>query len=150
MSEYFPKPKCLRANLKVELDLSNYATKAELKNTTGVDTSDFGKKTDLANLKSDVGKLDIDKLKAKVDQLDIGKLENTPVDLSKLSNVVKNYVVKITKCNELVKKVKNIKTTDTSDLVKKLTITQKLMKLKIKLLLIMIMLNILLLKNLIN
>ena len=63
MSEYFLKLKSLGANVKVELDLSNYATKADLKNATGVDTSDFAKKTDLANLKSDVDKLDIDKFK---------------------------------------------------------------------------------------
>ena len=44
MSEYFPKPKSLGANVKVELDLSNYATKADLKDETGVDTSDFDKK----------------------------------------------------------------------------------------------------------
>ena len=43
MSEYFPKPKSLGANVKVELDLSNYATKADLKNATEVDTSSFGK-----------------------------------------------------------------------------------------------------------
>ena len=49
--------------MKVELDLSNYATKANLKNATGVDTSDFAEKTDLANVKSDVDKLSIDKLK---------------------------------------------------------------------------------------
>ena len=60
----FSEPKSLGANIKVELHLSNYATKADLKNATGVDTSDFAKKTDLANLKSDVDKLDIDKLKS--------------------------------------------------------------------------------------
>ena len=91
-------------------------------------SSDFAKKTDLVNLKSDVDKLDIDKvknvptdlsnLKSKVDKLEIGKLETTPVDLSKLSNVVKNDVVRKTEYNELVKKVNNINTTDTSDLVK--------------------------------
>ena len=63
INEYFPKPKSLGANVKVELDLSNYATKADSKNATGVDTSDFAKKTDLAYLKSNVGKLDIDTLK---------------------------------------------------------------------------------------
>ena len=63
MTEYFPKPKSLEANVKVELDLSNYATKAGLRNVTGVDTSDFAKRNDLANLKSDEDKLDIDKLK---------------------------------------------------------------------------------------
>ena len=63
MSEYFPRPKSLEANVKVQLDLSNYATKADLKNATGVDTLDSAKETDLANLKSDVDKLDIDNLK---------------------------------------------------------------------------------------
>ena len=89
----------LEANLRIELDLSNYATKADAKNSTGVDTSDFAKETDLANLKSDVDKLDIDKLKtlstnlsnlkSKVDKLDVDKLVSVPVDLSKLSDVVK-------------------------------------------------------------
>ena len=65
MSEYFPKPKCLGANVKVELGLSTYATKADLKNSTSADTSDFAKKSNLADLKSDVVKsdVDIDKLK---------------------------------------------------------------------------------------
>ena len=58
MSEYFPEPKPLRGRVKVELDLSNYATKADLKNETSVDTSKFAKKIDLPNLKSDVHKLD--------------------------------------------------------------------------------------------
>ena len=63
MREYFPTPKSLGANVKVELDLPNYGTKADLKNATGVDATPFAKETDLANLKSDVDKLDIDKLK---------------------------------------------------------------------------------------
>ena len=81
--------------VKVELDFSNYTTKADLKNATGVDTSNFAKKVDLASLKSNVDELDIDRLKnvpsglislkSKEDQLGIGKLETTPVDLSKLS-----------------------------------------------------------------
>ena len=62
-SEYFPKPNSLWENVKVELDLSNYATKIDMKNATGVDTLPFAKKTDLVNLKSDIDKLDIDKLK---------------------------------------------------------------------------------------
>ena len=41
MSDYFPKPDSLRANVKVELDLSSYATKTDLKNATGIDTSSF-------------------------------------------------------------------------------------------------------------
>ena len=63
MSEYFPKPKSLGANVKVELDLSNYAAKTDLRNATGVDTSSFAKNIDLASLTSNVDKLDIDKLK---------------------------------------------------------------------------------------
>ena len=57
MTKYFPKPNSLGKNIKVGLDLFNYATKTNLKN---VDTSSIAKKTDLANLKSDVGKLNID------------------------------------------------------------------------------------------
>ena len=57
MSEYFPKPKSSGGRMKVELDLSNYATKADLKNTTGLDTSKFSEKVDLTSLKSDVDKL---------------------------------------------------------------------------------------------
>ena len=84
--------------------MSNYATKTDLKNATGVDKSSFAKKVDLANLKSDVDKLGIDKLKnvisgssrlkSKVDKSDIDKFIPIPVDLSKLSDVVKNDVVK--------------------------------------------------------
>ena len=80
-------------NVKVELDLSNYATKADLKNATGVDTFEFAKKVDLASLKSEI------------DKLDIGKLETTSVDLSKLSDAVKNEVVRNTLYDELVKKL---------------------------------------------
>ena len=104
ISEYIPKPNFLGANVKLELDLSNYATKADLKNAKGVDTSSFA--TDLAKLKSNVDKLDIDKLKnaptnlnnlkSKVDKLDVDKLVPVPVDLSKISEVVKNDVVKKT------------------------------------------------------
>ena len=109
--------------------MSNYAIKADLKIAAGVDISDFAKKTDLANLKSDVDKLDIDKLeqvpiglnslKSKVDKLVVDKLVPVPADLSKLSDVVKNDAVKMTEYDELVKKVNAIQTTDTSNLVKK-------------------------------
>ena len=57
MSKYFPKPKSLGGNVKVELHLSNYATKSELKKTS-VDTSDFAKEVDLAHLKLNVDKLE--------------------------------------------------------------------------------------------
>ena len=104
MSEYFPAPKSSARRVKAELDLSNYATKADLKNAIGNDTSKFAQKDDLASLKSNVDKLDIDKLKnvltnlsnlkSKVDKLDVDKLVLVPVDLSKLSDVVKNDVKK--------------------------------------------------------
>ena len=64
MSQCFLKRKLLGGNVKVELNLPNYATKADFKTAAGVDLSDFAKKTDLTNLKPDVGKLDIDKLKS--------------------------------------------------------------------------------------
>ena len=90
--------------MKVELDLSNYATKLDFKTKTGVDTSKFAKKVDLTNLKSDVDELDIDRLKnvptdlshlkSKVDKLDVDKLVSVPVNLSKLRVEVKNDVVK--------------------------------------------------------
>ena len=83
MNEYFPKSfKSFGRNINVKVDLSNYATKTDLKNVTHVDTSSFALKTNLANLKTEVDKLDID------------KLVPVPVDLSKLSDVVKNDVVK--------------------------------------------------------
>ena len=117
MIEFFLEPKSSEGRVKVELDLSNYATKADLKNARGVDTSRFAKKVDLANLKSNVDKLDVDKLKnvpsglsslkSKVDKLDIGKLETTPVDLSKLSNVVKNDVVKKDVYNAKIKYIED-------------------------------------------
>ena len=62
MSEYFPEPKSWKGRVKVELDFSNYARKADLKNATGVHASNFAKKIDLASVKSNVDKLDIDKL----------------------------------------------------------------------------------------
>ena len=61
MSECFLEPKSLEGTVKVELDLSNYARKSDLKKATGVDTSSFAKKTDLAGLKSEIDKLDIGK-----------------------------------------------------------------------------------------
>ena len=114
MTKYFPKPNSLRKNMKVELDLSNYATKTNLKN---VDTSSFAKKTDLANLKSDVGKLDID------------ELVPVPVDLSKLSNVVKNDVVKKTEYNAKIKNIED-KIPDITNLATKTTLNAKINEVK--------------------
>ena len=95
MNEYFPEPIFSEANVKVELKLSNYATKTDLKNTTGVDISSFAKKSDLASLKS------------KVDKLDVNKLVPVPVDLSKLSALVKNYVVKKDVYNTKIKNIED-------------------------------------------
>ena len=83
MSQYFPKPfnSHFSDSIKVKIDLSNSATKADIKNISHVDTSGFALKTNLSNLKTEVDKLDID------------KLIPVPVDLSKLSNVVKNDVI---------------------------------------------------------
>ena len=64
MSQYFPKPSNHKENIKVEVDLSNYATKAGIKYITHVDTSNFALKTNLANLKTEVDKLDIEKISA--------------------------------------------------------------------------------------
>ena len=135
MSQYFPKPKSLGANVKVELDLSNYATKTGLKNATGVDTSSFAKTVDLANLKSNVDKLDIDKLKnvptnlsnlkSKVDKLDVDKLVPVPVDLSKLSDVVKNDVVKKDVYNAKIKNIED-KIPDITNLVSNTTLISKI------------------------
>ena len=86
-------------------------------------------------------------MKSKVENLDVGKLVALPVDLSKLSDVVKNGIVKKTEYDRLVRKVNAIQTTDTVDLVKNLTMTQKIIE---KIILIMISVNILLLKNLIS
>ena len=114
MSQYFPKPyEIFGGNIKVKVDLSNYAAKADIKNITHVDTSGFALKTNFANLKTEADKLDIDKLKnlpnnlinlkSKVDKLDIDKLLPAPVVLSKLSDVVKNDVVKKTEYNAKIK-----------------------------------------------
>ena len=139
--------------------MSNYATKADLKNATGVDTLNFAKKTDY-HLKPGVDKLDTDKLKnvpsslgslkSKEDKLgDIWNLETTPTDLSKLSNVVKNDVLKKTDMKNWLKKLMLFRLLILVIQLKKTDYDKKLMKLKRKLLII-IMTNILLLKNLIK
>ena len=93
MSQYFPKPlRSFGRNINVKVDLSNYATKTDIKNISDIDTSSFALKTNFANLKTEVEKLDID------------KLAPVPVDLSKLGDVVKNDVVKkLYMINQLLK-----------------------------------------------
>ena len=90
MITYYPPYKSSSNNVKVELDLTNNATKTDLKNITHVDVSSFASKTNLAALKTEVDKIDVDKLKT------------TPTDLAKLINVVKNDVVKKTDYNTKV------------------------------------------------
>ena len=80
MSQYSPRPfRNFGGNINVKVDLSNYATKADIKNISHVDTSSFALKSNLASLKTEVDKLDID------------KSLTVPVDLSKLSNIVKKW-----------------------------------------------------------
>ena len=99
MNQYFSKSfRSFGRNINVKIDLSNYATKTDLRNVKHVDTSSFALKTNLASLKT------------KFDQLYIGKLVPVPVDLSKLSDVVKNDVVKKAVYDKLVAKVNNIDT----------------------------------------
>ena len=105
ISQQFPKSfKSFEGNIDVKVNLSNYSTKTDLKNVTHVDTLSFALKTNLASLKTEVDKLDID------------KLAPVPVDLSKLSDVVKNDVVKKAVYDKLAAKVNH---TDTSDFVLK-------------------------------
>ena len=137
MSKYFPEPyRAFGRDINVKVDLSNYATKVDIKNITHIDTSGFALKTNLPNLKTEIDKLDID------------KLVPVPVDLSKLSDVVKNDVIKKAEYNKLVNKVNNIDTSrfilktkydadkielekkipDTSNLIENQTIILKLVK----------------------
>ena len=127
MSQYFPKPyEPFGGDINVKVDLSNYATKADIKNISHVDTSRFALKTNLANLKTEVDKLDIDKLLP------------VPADLSKLSDVVKSDTAKKTVYDKLVAKVNNIDTsnfvlktkydTDKSELENKIPDTSGLVK----------------------
>ena len=94
MSQYFPKP--FGRKIDVNVDLSNYATKTDLKNISHIDTSNFALKINLASLKTEVDKLDID------------KLAPVSVDLSKLSDIVKKDVVKKAVYDKLAAKANNI------------------------------------------
>ena len=105
MSQYFLKPyEPFGGDINVKVDLSIYATKIDIKNISHIDTSSFALKSNLASLKTEV------------DILDIDKLVPVPVDLSKLSDVVKNDVVKKIVYDKLVEKVNNC---DTSTFVLK-------------------------------
>ena len=94
-SQYYPPYKISSNKFKVELDLTNYATKTDLKNIAHTDVSSFASKTNLVALKTEVDKIDADKLKA------------VPVNLAKLSNVVSNDVVKKTDYNTKVTSIES-------------------------------------------
>ena len=94
MGTYYPPYKSSSQNIKVELDLANYATKDDVKNITHVDVSSFASKTNLAGLKIEVDKIDVDKLKT------------VPVDLAKLGNV-NNDVVKKTDYNAKITSIES-------------------------------------------
>ena len=127
MSQYFLKPyEPFGGDINVKVDLLNYATKTDIKNISYVDTSSFTLKSNLASLKTEVDKLDIE------------KLVPVPVDLRKLSDVVKNDAVKKTVYDKLVAKVNSIDTsrfvlktkynTDKIELENKISDTKELVK----------------------
>ena len=95
MSTYYPPYKSSSNNIKVELDLSNYATKKDINDITHVDVSGFASKTNLAALKTEVDKIDVDKLKT------------APTDLAKLTNAVENDLVKKTDYNTKVTSIES-------------------------------------------
>ena len=110
MSQYFPKPhETFGGDINVKVDLSNNATKADLHDATGIDTSKLATKADLVTLNAGVGKLDI------------SKLVPVTIEISKLKDVVKNHVVKKAVYDKLVKK-QTILTP--ADLFYKLSMTQ--------------------------
>ena len=140
MSEHFPKPyEPFGRDINFKVDLSNYTTETNIKNISHIDTSSFALKSNLASLKTEVGKLDIDKLKnvptnlrnlkSKVDKLDMDKLATVPVDLSTLSNVVRTELVKKT---EYSAKIKNIEdeTPDITNLATKTALNTKINEVK--------------------
>ena len=95
MSQYYPPFRSSRNNIKVELDLANYVTKADLNNITHVDVSSFASKTNLAALKTEVDKIDADRLKT------------APTDLAKLTNAIEHDVVKKTDYNTKVTSIES-------------------------------------------
>ena len=125
MSQYFPKPyEPFGGANNVKVDLSNYATKTDMKYVSHIDTSSFALKPNLASLKT------------KVEKLDINKLVPVPVDLNKLSDVVKNDVVRKPAYDKVVAKVNSIDTsgfvletkhdTDEKELKEKINFAQDL------------------------
>ena len=135
MSQYFPKQyKPFGGKINVKVNLSNYAAKDDIKKITHVDTSSFALKTNLANLKTDVDKLgnsknNLSKLKTNADKLDIDKLAPVPTDLSTLSDVVENEVIKKTEYNAKIKNIED-KMPDISNLATKANLNTKISEVK--------------------
>ena len=124
MSQYFPKSyEPFGGDINVKVNLSNYATKTDIKNVSHVDTSSFALKTNLASLKTEV------------DKLDIGKFRTLPVDLGKFSNEVKIDVVEKTAYDKLPAEVNSI---DTSGFVLKTNYDTDKSELKNKFLILVI------------
>ena len=115
MSQYFPKSyEAFSRDINAKVDLLNYATKVDIENIPHVDASSLALKTNLANLKTEVDKLDID------------KLVPVPVDLSKLSDVVKNDVIKKTDYNAKITKIEG-KIPDVTNLATKAALSTVLL-----------------------
>ena len=111
---YYPPYKSSSNNIKVELELSNYATKNDLKDITHVDVSSFASKTNLAALKTEVYKIDADKLKT------------APTDFVKLTNAIENDLVKKTVYNTKVTSIETQTTGLTKNTVDNLADITKL------------------------
>ena len=140
MGQYFPKPyEPFSGDINVKVDLSNYATKADIENISHIDTPSFALKSNLASLKTEIDKSDIDKfkslptnlsnLKIKIDKLVIDKLTPVPVNLSKLGNIAKNEVVKKTEYNAKIKNIED-KIPDITNLATKTILNTKINKVK--------------------
>ena len=127
MTQCFPKPYEPFRDINVRVDLSNYMTKQGLKNITHVDTLGLALKTNLANLIDNLKSLpnNLSNLKTEVDKLDIDNLVPIPFDLSKLSNVLKNEVVKKTEYDAKMKNIES-KIPDVSNLATKSNLNTKI------------------------
>ena len=120
MNQYFPKPyEPFGGDINVRAELCNYATKTDIKNMSHVDTSSFALQSNLTSLKAEVGKLDID------------RFVPVPVDLSKLSDVVKNDFVKKDEYNGKIKTIED-KIAAITKLATNASPNGKKMRLKIK------------------
>ena len=139
---YFPPFGYSKQKIEIELDFSNDGRKFDLKNTTGVGTSKFPKKIDLANLKPEVDLLDFDN---KLCELDANKLKAVHIDLKKLSDAVDKKLVKKDVYNAKIRDVED-KIPDIATLVSAAKTNKlKLIRLKVKYVVLLTQLQLLLL-----